>query len=614
MHLKALRFGAALLVSVALHGCGGSGSDTDAIEGSGVTQNVTNIGAITGIAGSGEITVNGDTVGLSGASIDIDGDAVTAAELKVGHVVTVRAPYDAGATIVAASAVSADILVAGRIEGLDIAANRITILGQLVEIDAGTVIEGLVEGEPFGGLTVGSDVEVSGFTDSQGVIFARHIEARRSATPLVVTGAVSGLDTANKRMSINGKEVDYADATLTGFGSVSLDGATVQVNGDVLSGEGELHATEVVYQDKRVPGNVDDEVRLEGWVTRFASPTDFDVDGHPVTTTPATQTNGPMDDTIGIVRLDAFVSIKGKLIADGVIEAYEITTNNIIDINASITRFDSTRLEASGRFANHTCDLDGAVIEVDDVPADWHALHVGDIVTIHELFDWQSLRPEPPEGWPRPTRDPVCKIVTVQSQPAWNGRLRQRKLRLARRDGTEGLDRAVQHRHGNRHRRRARRSHESAAGRYRRGQRSNDGAGRHRREQRDTRPGGARLSNREPCAKRRHLAEAADLRHDRGRLLRGRARRFSLGAARGARQGHRDRRCGPGGRADAREGTEVRSQSVERRVPQPAVRQRPDHALRNADETSTSKAGVRYRCRILRSPTTTSDRSCATRH
>ena len=72
MQLKALLFGAVLLVSLALHGCGGSGSDTDAIEGSGVTQNVTSIGAITGIAGSGEITVNGETVSLSGASIDID--------------------------------------------------------------------------------------------------------------------------------------------------------------------------------------------------------------------------------------------------------------------------------------------------------------------------------------------------------------------------------------------------------------------------------------------------------------------------------------------------------------------------------------------------------------
>lgn len=420
MNVQTLRAGATLLLLAALHGCGsggsgvGGGGGTDAIEGSGKPSGFTNIGSIATIDDAATITVNGVTLPLTGASIDLDGRAIGADALRTGHVVTVRGKVDDDGAPTSLTSVSADLIVAGPIASTDATGDRFTILGQAVAIDAATHIEDLVDGQPLGGLTVGDDVEISGFADSTGVIYARNIAPRSVDTPLLVTGVVASLDTTARTMAINGQPVDYSTATLTGFDSAALDAAPVQVAGAFVTSDGALHATQVVYRDLRTPGAVDDLALLEGWVTRFASEKDFDVDGHPVTTTSSTQTTGLWDETVlGAVRLDAFVRVKGKVIANGVIEASEVTTNNIIDINARITRVEANVLEAGGRFAGIPCTLDNVAISVDGVPADWRALHIGDIATIHELFDPQTLGTPPPEGWSRPTRDPVCRIITV---------------------------------------------------------------------------------------------------------------------------------------------------------------------------------------------------------
>ena len=421
MVVNSLRIGAVTLLLAALHGCGGgSGGSSEpvtskapgAIEGSGKLH-YTNIGAITALD-AGRITVNDVTVSFAGTTVDVDGRAAAVADLQLGHVVTLRGDTDSAGTPTSVATASADLIVAGPIATLDVANNQFAILGQRVAIDAETNIVGQVPGRQFGGLAVGDDVEVSGFADSAGVIFARRIEPRRSTVPLLVSGAVAGLDSTNKRMTVNGQAVDYSGAVLTGFGSVALDGATVQVDGDLVT-SGVLHATEVKYRDLRVSGTVGDVALLQGWVTRFASSADFDVDGHKVTTTSSTVTSGPWGDHLGIVRLDAFVSVRGKLASGGVVEATEITTNNVVTVNARITSVDADGIWVTGRVfhGGGKCEFDSSVIAVDDEPADWRALQVGDRVTIHEQIDPQSIRPAPAEGWPRPTRAPVCKIITV---------------------------------------------------------------------------------------------------------------------------------------------------------------------------------------------------------
>ena len=313
--------------TVLLIACGGGAGEVAGIEGSGAP--ITSAGVITD---KGSIFVNDVEYDLTGAAVTIDGDPASGADLDVGGIVIVEGelnPDGTGATG-KAHRVTAGIAVAGPISAIDQIAQRLTVLGQAVVVDAGTRIIGGVDGQPIGGLAVGDDVEVSGFADSTGTLFARRIAPRSARTPLRVTGYAVLVDTALHRFAINGQTVDYTNATLVGFGGRDLAGAAVRVDADDIDASGAIVATDVVYRAPGLPGGTGDRAALEGWVTRFASTADFDVDGHPVVTTSATKVDEPGQDLASLVRLDAFIEIKGRLIGNGVVEATEVLLVNAV--------------------------------------------------------------------------------------------------------------------------------------------------------------------------------------------------------------------------------------------------------------------------------------------
>ena len=143
------------------------------IEGSGITPvrpaAITTSGEVTAL---GSIVVNDVTYDLAGATITIDGFPATESELAPGQVTIVEGELAAGGTRGTAIRVSVETSVAGRIAAVDVALDRLTILGQTVAIDWDTIIADGVEGSPLGGLDVGRDVQVSGFADSAGVLHA----------------------------------------------------------------------------------------------------------------------------------------------------------------------------------------------------------------------------------------------------------------------------------------------------------------------------------------------------------------------------------------------------------------------------------------------------------
>jgi hypothetical protein len=144
-------------------------------------------------------------------------------------------------------------------------------------------------------------------------LHARRIEPRKPNLPLLVTGYVALVDTGARTFSINGQVVSYATATLTGLAAGALAGASVRVSAQRLD-QDVLVAGDVSRRDLRLPGASGDAAVLQGWVTRFGSANDFDVDGHPIVL--AATTTGA-----SVVRLDAFVSVSGALIANGVVAA-----------------------------------------------------------------------------------------------------------------------------------------------------------------------------------------------------------------------------------------------------------------------------------------------------
>jgi len=408
MNCKRLYALLAWLPLAALSGCGGgNGGDTGfpvdrGIEGSG--QSITSAGVVTA---KGSIFVNDVEYDLTGAEITIDGDVASEEDLDVGQIVIVEGDVNDDGVTGTAQRVTVGIAVAGPISAVNLALKQITALGQTIEIDPSTNIEPPMDDQLLGGLKVGDDLEISGFVNSAGLVTARRITPRQPSTPLKVIGFVTDLDEANQRFSINGLPVDYAAATLSGLSTEDLAGAPVRVTGDGLAPDGTLKAEGVTLRDLSLPGAVGDAAQVQGWVTRFTSESDFAVDGHPVVTTPATKLEGATGADLGIVRLDAFVSVKGTLINDGVVEAELVETNNVVALDSVITYNDGEFVFADlVPWAGPGCHLDSTTaIAVDGLTSTADALQVGDVATIYAHFFGNIL-----EG----TAGATCQIIAVE--------------------------------------------------------------------------------------------------------------------------------------------------------------------------------------------------------
>src|SRR5262245_26823410 len=144
-----------LVLLLSLGACDRSGSLQGGIEGSG--NRVTSGGAVSSL---GSIFVNDVEYDLTGAAITVDGVLARESDLAVGSIVIVEGQVSANGTRGRATRVTAGTAVAGPIGSLDVARNVFTLLGQTVIVDTATTIENSIDGEPLGGLALGSDIAV----------------------------------------------------------------------------------------------------------------------------------------------------------------------------------------------------------------------------------------------------------------------------------------------------------------------------------------------------------------------------------------------------------------------------------------------------------------------
>src|SRR5690606_11264776 len=86
------------------------------------------------------MVVNGVEFGLDGAAITVNGVPAFASELESGLLAIVQGQLDPGGQTGSALQVDVEVALAGRIESLDVAANRFAVLGQVVEVDENTII------------------------------------------------------------------------------------------------------------------------------------------------------------------------------------------------------------------------------------------------------------------------------------------------------------------------------------------------------------------------------------------------------------------------------------------------------------------------------------------
>jgi hypothetical protein len=309
----------ALVALAVLGGCDPSGSETAGIDAGGAPVAIAVQGPITGF---GSIVVNGVHYEIDRAQIRVNGDAAAAADLALGQLVRVRGTRDASAPRGNADSVAFDANVEGPVDAIDPSAGTLVVLGTPVKTSATTVLDLGSRPPAISSLALGERVQVSGFVAADGAIAATRITARPALSRLRVRGTVASLNRAGARFEINALIVDYRSAVvIEGFPTGEpREGDEVVVEGTRLNGRGELIAEELSLVESEFDES-GDRVEIEGLITRFVSPADFDVSGSAVTTSAATVYEGG---SAADLQLNVKIKVEGIVGGAGVIQASKI--------------------------------------------------------------------------------------------------------------------------------------------------------------------------------------------------------------------------------------------------------------------------------------------------
>ena len=379
-----------VVASIILVACGGGGSSTVAgIDrgGSPVRVGIVSKGSISGF---GSVIVNGVRFDTSAATFEVDGSPGNESELRVGQVVVVQGTVAENGSDARATTISFDDVVEGPISAIDTTAGTITVLGQTVIIDLDTSFDDSISPRSVDGLAVDDIVEVSGFVLADGRVSASRIESKPAGGEFEITGIVRnpGATTFN----INGLTIDFSAAQLDNFPAGAPEaGQLVEAKGTTFGAGGELLATRVEFKGADLPVNDGDLGEIEGFITRFADATDFDVEGVPVTTDGTTIfENGAAAD----LALNRKVEVEGSFNASGTLVArkVELKLANFIRIEGLVDAMSGNQItifniaintNATTRFEDKS-SLDVQNFDVGDV-------QVGDYIEMRGFEDSSGI-------------------------------------------------------------------------------------------------------------------------------------------------------------------------------------------------------------------------------
>jgi hypothetical protein len=202
------------------------------------------------IATDGGLTVNDTTLEIGTASVVVNGNPATAADLRAGQVIRVIAQQDGSTTT--ALFIEFRKNLSGNIESLDSAAGSLTALGQKIVTVAATRfdIPGVTRLED---LQVGDRIMVSGIPTPTGEIFATYIGPDDAAAPFEVTAVITATDQPGLSFNLGSLTVDFSRAMLLDVATgMPQSGSIVRVIGSSLASD-VLVATRV-REVARLPG------------------------------------------------------------------------------------------------------------------------------------------------------------------------------------------------------------------------------------------------------------------------------------------------------------------------------------------------------------------------
>jgi hypothetical protein len=261
---KFLLTGIALSVIVGLTACGG-GSSTSQLTSD---KNSSTTGPITAF---GSILVNGVEYNTSNASILIDGNAATEANLRVGMMVTVKKSDSSTASSVSAG---------DEVEGIVISApgtviGEFNIMGQLVTVDENTIFESTVGTITDASMIVANNVvEAHGYSDGMGNVTATRIEVKAAAyttgDELEVKGVITNHNGTDS-FDIGQLTITYSDATtLSDLLDGIQDGLYVEAKSyEALDVNNQLIASKIEQESKDHDSDEDDEYEVKDLISEL---------------------------------------------------------------------------------------------------------------------------------------------------------------------------------------------------------------------------------------------------------------------------------------------------------------------------------------------------------
>jgi hypothetical protein len=317
----------AILAGGGLAACSSGGGSGAA--GSGSSSKVTS-GVITGF---GSVFVNGVEYYTNNATVQVDGVDGSENDLAVGMVVKVNGSVNSDGTTGDADSIEFNDETQGTVMSVNLTngVGTIDVMGQTINVDADTVFESHVAGiTSIDMLQQGNIVEVSGYTDGNGTIYATRIEVKNAShtagEEIEVKGNISNLDTTAMTFSLGNLTVDYSNAALENFpDGVPANDQFVEATTTADVTNNLMVATKVEMKNadnKHVTGNEGDELELEGVVTADLSGNQFMLNDQIVLVDEATTEveNGSLADVVMGTKLE----VEGQLDADGNLVASDI--------------------------------------------------------------------------------------------------------------------------------------------------------------------------------------------------------------------------------------------------------------------------------------------------
>lgn len=324
----------AITVLLSLTACGGGGS------GSGSSSPTTSSTGV--ITGFGSVFVNGVEYETSNSVITFDGQPATEDDLAVGMVVDVRGSHD-NTKGTALSINGADELE-GSVQSNSMApgasSGTLVIMGQTVNITAETIFESKVPAiTSIGAIANGNIVEVHGFSDGTGEIFASRIEVKAQdlstylagqSEGMEVKGVVSNLDTVSSTFTLGNMTVNYAGAN-NRIPNLA-NGLYVEVKSTQgIDSNNQLIASKLDIEDDGKAGHQgreNEDFEIKGILSTDLASGSFVIDGTTVLVDSQTRLK---DLTSSSLKKGVMVEVEGSFDANGNLVAKEVKAESKAD-------------------------------------------------------------------------------------------------------------------------------------------------------------------------------------------------------------------------------------------------------------------------------------------